>query len=87
MICPCIDKTSVTPKVVYSVGIGPRDFRAGKVVTLDFPGFLGWKPLLTSIVVVSKEFFLLGIHRYYGVALLQAFLYPSPRVFALAANL
>lgn len=44
-------------------------------MTLNFLGFLGGKPLLTGIVVVSNKFFLLGIHGNYGVALHQAFLY------------
>ena len=77
MIRPDIDKTGVASKIVYSVWIGTWDHRFGKIVALNFLGVLGWKPLLAGIVVVSNEFFLLGVHRNYGVALLQVFLYRS----------
>src|SRR3990172_5454169 len=75
MVGSNIDKTGIAPEVVNTVRIGASNFRAGKVVTLNFLRLLRRKPLLTGIVVVADEFFLFGVHRNYREALPQAFLY------------
>ena len=75
MVDPDIEQSGIASEVINTVGVGPWNVRAGKVVPLNFLRFLGGKPLLAGIVVVANEFFLFGIHRNHRIALLQAFLY------------
>ncbi len=80
MVGSHIDKTGVASDVVNTIRIGARNGGAGEVVTLDLAGLFCRQLLPTGIVVVSYEFFLLGVYRNHRAALVQAFLHRGVNV-------
>src|SRR5205823_13842187 len=71
MIGPDIDKSAVPPDIINAIRIGPRHVGTGKIVPLYLLRLFRRKPLLASIMVITNEFFLLGIHRDHGIAVRQ----------------
>src|SRR5208283_1430447 len=71
MIRPKIDKSAVAPDIVNAIRIGPRPLGGGEIMSAHLPRLFRRKPLLACVGVIADEFFLFGIHRDHGTALLQ----------------
>src|ERR1039458_557352 len=65
MIRSNVHETRIAPQVVDAIRIGARNVGRGKVVPVYFDRLLCRKPLSTAIIIVSEQFFLLGVHRYH----------------------
>src|ERR1035437_2358188 len=65
MVRAHVHESGVARQIVDAIRISAGNIGRRKVVPVYFDRFLCGKPLLAAIIVVSEQFLLLGVHRYY----------------------
>jgi len=61
-----VHKPSVATEIVNPIGVGPRNGRLGKIMSIDLHRGPRFMPRLAFVLVVAEEFLLLGIHGDHG---------------------
>jgi len=64
VILPHVHEPRIALQAVDAIRAGAGNVGRGRVVSVDFDRMLCGKPLFAGIVIVSEQFFLLGVHRY-----------------------